>query len=215
MSAAGILGIHDVGLFIAAGLLLNITPGPDLLITTLRASTAGFRAGAITALGIGAGSLVHVALGALGLSALLSTWSSGFAMVKWAGAFYLIYLGMRMLFNAGAPQASTQPVPQTLPGGRLFLQGVLTNLLNPKVVLFFLAFVPQFIDARSASFGAAFVALGRVFVINGTLVTVGFAWLAARAGRQYARGRRGAWLNRLLGLTFIGLGLRLALMDTR
>ena len=215
MNPSAILGIHDLGLFIVAGLLLNVTPGPDLLITTLRASTAGFRAGAITALGIGAGSLVHVALGALGLSALLAASAGTFAIVKWAGAFYLVYLGMGMLFNAGAPEAPIETVPPMISTGRLFIQGVLTNLLNPKVVLFFLAFVPQFIDARSPSFSSAFAVLGALFVINGTLVTLGFAWLAARAGRQFSRGRQGAWLNRLLGLTFIGLGMRLALMESR
>ncbi len=205
------LGAHDLGWFVVAGLLLNITPGVDFLYVVSRASAQGFAAGVWAALGIGAGCIVHMLAAALGLSAILATSSVAFGIVKLAGAAYLVCLGISMLWKS-APVASTRTA--TSPAGTrgsVFAKGFLTNVLNPKVALFFLAFVPQFIDADSAGKVGAFLLLGTIFNINGTLWNVFVAWAAARtAARVRATAAAMAWLNRVVGVLFVGLGAKLA-----
>src|SRR5687768_5906692 len=145
------LGIHDFTLFVMAGLLLNITPGPDLLYVIGRSTTQGASAGAAAALGIGAGCFVHIAAAAFGLSAILAASATAFAIVRLIGALYLVYVGLSLLRSLKSkPQA--QSPDENIPIASLrsvFTQGFLTNALNPKVALFFLAFVPQFIDVAS------------------------------------------------------------------
>jgi threonine/homoserine/homoserine lactone efflux protein len=229
-------GIHDLPLFIAAGLLLNITPGADVALIAARAGGHGLRAGAAAALGVGAGCMLHAAAAALGLSALLAGSALAFDLIRWIGAAYLVWLGLSMLrtrvprsdtIDDGASPATsgsaTIPAAATMPPaaagfGRIFLQGFLTNALNPKVALFFLAFVPQFIDAGTAHKAQAFLVLGAIFNINGTLVNLGFAWAIAALRARLARGggaprRWTAWLTRGVGALFVGLGLRLGLAD--
>lgn len=212
------LGIHDLGLSIAAGLLLNVTPGPDMLYVIGTSTARGTRAGVMAAVGIGAGCLVHVTLAAIGLSAVLAASSWAFSAVKYAGAAYLLYMGARMLqtsWSRSAPEpVADAAAPALAPEGprRVFWQGFVTNVFNPKVALFFLAFLPQFIDAASPSKAWAFVLLGLVFTVNGTIVTAGVALLAGRLGRWLSQGSRsGRWIDRVVGCMFIGLGLRLAL----
>jgi len=226
------LGILHLGAFVAAGLLLNLTPGPDLVYTSTQAGLHGARAGWIAALGIGAGGLVHVTLGALGVSALIATSAAAFGVLKLVGAAWLVWLGLKLLLAREAP-AATPPVPHAAPAADptpvrraapIFRDAVLVSVLNPKVALFFLAFVPQFIDPASPRPALAFVALGAVFVANGTLVTGAVGTLTAAAAaslrsRPADRGwRRGAALvaralPRAIGALFIGLGLRLALAE--
>src|SRR5271167_4002545 len=139
------LGIHDIGLFVLSGLLLNITPGPDTLYIVGRSATQGPRAGAVAALGIGAGALVHICAAALGLSVILAASAAAFNTVKIIGAVYLLYVGVGLIRSAAAiaaPPIATERRLASLRG--IFLQGFLTNVLNPKVALFFLAFLPQF-----------------------------------------------------------------------
>ena len=206
-------GTHDLPLFIISGLLLNITPGVDFLYVLGRASGQGFRAGVWASLGIGAGCFVHIVAAALGLSAVLATSATAFTVVKWIGAAYLVYMGIGML-RAGARELSPGPALAPATPSRIFWQGFLTNVLNPKVALFFLAFVPQFIDAGSGGEIAAFLFLGVVFNVNGTLWNVCVAWMASRLlGHLRAAGRAGAWMNRILGAFFVGLGVRLALAE--
>ena len=138
-------GIHNLGLFVLSGLLLNVTPGADTLYIVARGTTQGARAGAVAAMGIGTGCIVHTLAAALGLSAILATSATAFALVKWIGAAYLVYLGFALL--AAGPTAGTGTPLQRASLGRVFVQGFVTNVLNPKVALFFLAFLPQFIDA--------------------------------------------------------------------
>ncbi len=207
-------GIHDLPLFIGAGLLLNITPGADVALIAARSSAQGFRAGAAAALGVGAGCMLHALAAGLGVSALLASSATAFAVVRWIGAAYLVWLGIAMLRSrARRVQAGAAPAPARW--GRVFAQGFLTNALNPKVALFFLAFVPQFIDAQAPSKMLAFVVLGVVFNINGTLVNLGFAWgiAALRQRFQGGSGRVGLWLTRGAGALFVAMGLRLALAD--
>jgi len=204
-------GVHDLPLFVAAGLLLNITPGVDLALIATRSATQGFRAGAVAALGVGAGCLVHVAAAALGLSALIASSATAFALLRWAGAAYLVWLGVGMLRSRVVePQADASQRPAA-PLARVFVQGFLTNALNPKVALFFLAFLPQFIDAATPSKLPAFVVLGSIFAVNGTAVNVGFAALVAFARQRWRGGARlGSWITRGVGAVFIALGVKLA-----
>lgn len=208
------LGIHDLALFIGAGLLLNITPGADMLYVGGHAASGGRRAGMLAALGIGAGCLVHVALAALGLSAVLAASDLAFTVVKWVGAAYLVWMGIGMLRARASPQNPSAAAPERK-GRSVFWRGVLTNVLNPKVALFFLAFLPQFISPQSQHPAWAFGLLGLLFTANGTLVTLAFAWLAGSLGERYAgrggAGRAGLWLQRAAGAVFVGLGIRLAL----
>ncbi len=207
-------------LFISAGLLLNLTPGADMALVTRNAASQGFKAGAAAALGVGAGCWVHIAAAALGLSALLAGSTIAFDLLRWTGAAYLLWLGCSLL-----RQRQTIPQDSQLFGTeasrstwrRMFAQGFLTNALNPKVALFFLAFVPQFIRPDAPERTLAFIALGTVFVVNATLVSLGIAW-AVSALRQRLDGRpalrrAGDWLNRGVGGMFVLLGLRLAWGD--
>jgi threonine/homoserine/homoserine lactone efflux protein len=206
-------GVHDLPLFIAAGLLLNITPGADLALVGARSAAQGFRSGAAAALGVGAGCFVHVAAAALGLSALIASSAAAFTVLRWMGAAYLVWLGIGLL-RAGGARAPTAAAAPGITVWRAFVQGFLTNALNPKVALFFLAFLPQFIDAAASHKGWAFVVLGIVFAVNGTLVNVAFAALVARMrGALAGRGSFGRWLSRGVGALFVALGVRLALFE--
>jgi len=208
-------GIHEFWLFIVSGLLLNVTPGPDTAYIVGRSVQLGWRGGATAVLGVSTGCLVHVFAAAIGLSALLAASSAAFTLVKWAGAAYLCFLGVRMLLSRAAasdPASASGAVSLR----QVFLQGALTNVLNPKVALFFLAFLPQFVDADSHHKAAAFLLLGLVFICNGTLWCLGVAAFAARAaGRVRHSGRALLWINRTLGGLFVYLGVRVALLQAR
>jgi threonine/homoserine/homoserine lactone efflux protein len=207
------LGIHDLPLFILSGLLLNILPGPDSLLIMTRSATQGWRAGIAAALGIGTGTLVHVTFAALGLSAILSTSATAFEVVKYVGAAYILYMAWGLLRSRGGPAAAPRDVP-ALPYARIFGQGFLTNVLNPKVALFFLAFVPQFIDAHAASKPLAFIVLGTIFDFNGTLWCCFLAVFTAKASARIKLSPTASKvLNRLTGGLFVWLGLRLALAE--
>jgi threonine/homoserine/homoserine lactone efflux protein len=201
------LGTHDLTTFLLASFLLWITPGPDTMYILARSIAQGMRAGALSALGIGCGILIHTALAAFGLSALLATSAAAFQVVKLAGAGYLIYLGVQALRKPG--KLATPEVEAADPG-RIFRQGVLTNALNPKVAIFFLAFLPQFVVPTAGLGPLPFLLLGGLFVSGGTLWCLLVATGAARATRAI---RRNAgvmtWLERLSGCVYIGLGLNL------
>ncbi|OGA67848.1 MAG: lysine transporter LysE [Betaproteobacteria bacterium RIFCSPLOWO2_12_FULL_67_28] len=206
------LGTHDLWLFVVSGLLLNITPGPDTLYIVGRSSTQGLRAGTVAALGIGAGTLVHIMAAALGLSAILAASSAAFTVVKIAGAVYLVYVGLCLLRAAGTPSASAAAVDFALaPLRTVFLQGFLTNVLNPKVALFFLAFLPQFVAADAPSKTFAFLFLGAIFDLNGTIWNLFVAWSSARLTGGLRRSiSLTKWFNRSVGSVFVFLGIKLA-----
>jgi threonine/homoserine/homoserine lactone efflux protein len=211
------LGIQDFWLFIISGLLLNVTPGPDTAYIVGRSVQIGWRGGAAAALGIGTGCLVHVFGAAIGLSALLAASSAAFTLVKWAGAAYLCFMGVKMLLShAPAPTGDEAPAGGAVPLRQVFWQGALTNTLNPKVALFFLAFLPQFVTLDSPHRAAAFLLLGLIFVCNGTLWCLGVAAFAARAaGRVRQSGQALRWINRALGGLFVYLGIRMAMLQAR
>jgi threonine/homoserine/homoserine lactone efflux protein len=204
-------GIHDLGLFIVAGLLLNFTPGADFLYILGRGAAGGFGAGVWAALGVGAGCCLHILAAALGLSALLAASAVAFTAVKWVGAGYLIYLGIALMRSRGALGAHAVQRRESASPRRVFWQGFLTNALNPKVALFFLAFVPQFIDSGSATKIQAFLVLGAIFNTTGTAWNIFVAWSAAALARRLEVTERiGRWVNRCLGALFVALGVRLA-----
>jgi threonine/homoserine/homoserine lactone efflux protein len=203
-------GTHDFLLFVAAGVLLNITPGPDMLYIIGRSTTQGWRAGAAAALGIGAGCVVHIAAAALGLSAVLAASATAFTILKIVGAAYLVYVGISLIRSSRFSPLETPEVafvPTTL--RTVFVQGFLTNVLNPKVALFFLAFLPQFINSDAPSKPLAFLFLGAVFNFNGTLWNLLVAWSAARFTVGMERNKLATWFNRCIGGLFVYLGIRL------
>lgn len=207
-------GIHDLALFVLSGLLLNIAPGPDSLLIATHSARSGWRAGSMAALGIGTGTCIHIAAAAFGMAALLAASAEAFAVVKSIGAAYLVYIGVKTLLatrgKAGAVEAApTAPLPVTR--RRIFMQGFISNVFNPKVALFFLAFMPQFIDASKGHTAVAFLVLGLIFNTVGVLwchvlaLTIGFAGNRIRPSQAISR-----WINRTVGALFILLGLRLA-----
>jgi threonine/homoserine/homoserine lactone efflux protein len=204
-------GIHDLGAFIVAGLLLNIMPGPDSLLIMARSAGQGARAGCMAALGIGAGVFVHVFAAALGLSAILSTSAAAFTFVKYIGAAYILYLAFGLLRSTPRDAVTATPMAP-MPFTKIFAQGFLTNVLNPKVALFFLAFVPQFIHADAHYKAFAFILLGCIFNVNGMLWCFALALFTARAkARMKVSPRVSLWLNRATGGLFVWLGVKLAL----
>ncbi len=206
--------------FIAAGWLLNLTPGPDVLYIVSNALRSGTRAGIVAGLGITAGCFVHVFAAAVGVGALLAASATAFTVLKWVGAAYLLWMGVRMLFSRagggnGAAMAAAQSAPPAAASLRsVFLGGFWTNVLNPKVALFFLAFVPQFIAPDTDNKALAFVLLGVLFNVNAIPVNAGWALAASWMARRATVIQRGLhWLDRVAGAMFIGFGLKLALTD--
>ncbi len=211
------LGIQNIGLFILAGWALNLTPGPDVLYMITHALKSGWRAGAVAAAGITAGCFVHVAAATVGLSALITASATAFTVIKWIGAAYLVYVGWNMLTSKAAdanPLAvPTQAAPAIKANYRkIFMQGFYTNVLNPKVALFFLAFLPQFISPTASQPWLAFLALGVLFNLNAIPVNLGYVTLAAWVSQRAAVLQRGMhWLERAAGALFIAFGIKLAL----
>jgi threonine/homoserine/homoserine lactone efflux protein len=206
------LGIHDLPLFIVSGLLLNIMPGPDSLLIMTRSATQGWRAGSAAALGIGAGTLVHIFAAALGLSALLATSATAFTVVKLIGAAYILYMAVGLLRSRKQTGDVAAPVLPALPYRTIFAQGFLTNVLNPKVAIFFLAFVPQFISADAPNKALAFIVLGCIFNFNGMLWCGALSLATAKASARIKLSPAvSLWLNRVTGGLFVWLGVKLAL----
>lgn len=206
-------GTDHLSLFVISGILLNLTPGQDTLYIVGRSVSQGRRAGLLSVLGIVSGCVVHTLAAAFGLSALLATSAHAFAVVKIVGAGYLGYLGIRMLFERAAPSGEAAVFPHES-DWVIFRAGWLTNVLNPKVALFFMAFLPQFIAPDASSRVASFLFLGAVFIFNGTLWCLIVVW-GASAISHHLRERRssGVLLKRATGALFVGLGIRLAVSE--
>ncbi len=205
------LGIHDFWLFALSGLILNITPGPDTLYILGRTVAQGRRAGLLSVLGISSGVLVHTFAAGVGLSALLVGSATAFTAVRYTGAIYLVYLGVRLIFTPASDATAENTRPPASSSWGVYRQGMLTNVMNPKVALFFLAFLPQFVDPASPRRAFAFFALGLVFVLSGTLWCLALVCSAATLSRRFReQPSAGKWLNRLSGTAFIGLGLKVA-----
>ena len=218
---------QQLWMFMVAGVLLNLTPGPDVLFIVSQSLRGGVRAGLVAAWGITAGCFVHVAAAALGVGALLATSAAAFNAVKWLGAAYLMWIGVRLLWTTVKPvnvswdaggvltaQGARTKTPEAAALRWVFLKAFTTNVLNPKVALFFLAFVPQFIPTNTPDPAWTFVLLGCLFNFNGLLICMAWAlaasWLSQRT-RLLQRGLQ--HLDRLAGFMFVGFGLKLALTE--
>ena len=204
--------IDDLWMFVVSVFLLNATPGVDFLLTVSRTLQGGARAGVAAALGINAGCVVHALAAAFGLAALLALYPAAFQVVQWAGATYLVWLGVGMLRQAWRGGAGTATDAEPVPARTIaadFRVGLLTNVLNPKVAFFFLAFLPQFVPAGSPHKTLSFLLLGAWFVVQGFLFLMLLVALAARLSKLGASGRVRQVLNGLGGVFFIVLALRL------
>jgi threonine/homoserine/homoserine lactone efflux protein len=232
-------GTHDSWLFAVTVLVVNATPGVDLMLTLARTLQLGARGGLPTALGIGAGCVLHTLAAAFGLAALMAASATAFSVVKWAGAAYLLWLAFGMLRaavrgRAGADagtgrfavadrrasfdarrdgDAARASPPAAASPAALFRQGLLTNALNPKVVLFFLALLPQFIDGAAPHKTLAFLALGAWFVLQGTAFLVAVVLLVAPLARWRAPVAVERALQAASGSIFVALAARLALAE--
>lgn len=203
---------EQLGLFAAAVFVLNATPGVDLLLTVSRTLQGGARAGVAAALGINAGCVVHALAAAFGLAALLALHPQAFVVIQWAGAGYLAWLGFGLLRQAwrhGATEAAAATAAAPRSAWADFRGGLLTNVLNPKVALFFLAFLPQFVPAGAPHKTLSFLLLGGWFVVQSSLFLLAVVVLAARLSRAQASGRVRRVLAAAGGLLFIALALRL------
>jgi threonine/homoserine/homoserine lactone efflux protein len=205
-------GIHDYWLFIGTGILLNLTPGQDTMFILGRSLAGGLRAGVASAFGIAVGSIGHTLAAALGFSAIIATSAVAFTVVKLLGAGYLIYLGIKLLLSkVSANELQPEVGTAQADAWSCFRQGILTNLLNPKVALFFLAFLPQFIDPTSAAKPLAFLTLGTTFITTGLIWCLVLAFAAARLRAFFLRNPTlRAMIDRAIGALFVALGLRLA-----
>lgn len=198
--------------FALSALLLAITPGPDTFFNVSRSTALGMRAGFAATFGVSAGILVHTILAALGVSALLAASPWEFEILKLVGGGYLIYVGVSLLIGSFRKnQHSPERLVSAVPLSSIFLQGFLTNVLNPKVALFFIAFLPQFVPQSSKRHTLALICLGLLFNVIGTLWNGAMAWAAARSVSIFKNGSGASvWLNRITGTFFVAFGIRIA-----
>jgi threonine/homoserine/homoserine lactone efflux protein len=203
-----------LALFLVASAALLLTPGPAVLYIVARSIDQGRGAGVVSAFGVGAGSLIHVVAAALGVSALLVSSSLAFAAVKYLGAAYLIYLGIQKLREREPAETDGRTsTPRKL--SRIFWEGVVVNLLNPKVALFFFAFLPQFIEPSGGAVAGQLLLLGGLFVAMGIGTDSLYALLAGSAGRWLKRSRWfGRGQRRVVGGVYLTLGVTTALSGT-
>jgi threonine/homoserine/homoserine lactone efflux protein len=203
-------GVTHFTAFLIAGILLNLTPGADTMYILGRSIAQGRKAGIYSALGIATGCLVHTLLAAFGLSMIIAQSQLAFDIVKYAGSVYLGYLGVKMLLakvdkNFDMDESKQNSLRQ------LYVSGILTNVLNPKVALFFLAFLPQFVQTNQATNPVPFLLLGFTFFLTGTTWSLMLALFSSLlAGKIKANYQFKLWLNRITGGVFIALGIKLA-----
>jgi RhtB (resistance to homoserine/threonine) family protein len=201
-------GIEHYELFILSGILLNITPGTDTIYILGRSISQGRKAGIMSSLGISSGALIHTLLAALGLSIIIAESQTAFNIVKYCGAAYLIYLGARNLFSKD--EAFLVEPTKGDSFAKVYMQGVLNNLFNPKVVLFFLAFLPQFINKNNSFGPLPFMLLGLTFVTTGTVWCIILSLFSSYATKRLRDNKNlSAAMNKLTGILFVGLGLNL------
>ncbi len=203
-----------LALFLAATLMLNLTPGPDMLYVIANSVGNGKKAGVVSALGIGGGTVVHTLAATVGLSALLMSSSLAYDLVRYAGAAYLLYLGGRTLASQSGHVSFGRAAAAS--SWKLFRQGITTNVLNPKVALFFLAFIPQFVDPSRGSTAWQFLLLGTIFNASGTLVNSVVALVAGTFGQWLGSSPQVSGVQRwFTGSVFVALGARMALAGPR
>jgi threonine/homoserine/homoserine lactone efflux protein len=207
--------LNNFLLFAFASLVLNITPGADMLYVATRSTSQGTKAGIVSALGISAGCIVHLLAAVVGLSAIIASSAIAFSVIKYAGAAYLLYLGYKSFSskeNVFEPDRNIEKKSLAA----IFWQGVMTNVLNPKVALFFLAFLPQFINPAKGNTQGQILLLGAWFNISGTTVNILVAVLFGRMGNWLARRQWFIkWQHKITGMLLIGLGIKVALSSRK
>ncbi|WP_337043938.1 LysE family translocator [Emticicia sp. 17c] len=209
-------GITHFETFLLTGLLLNLTPGNDTIFILSKSIAQGKKAGIVSALGISTGCVVHTILAAFGLSVIIAQSVMLFTAIKYAGAIYLLYMGVQMLrsnasFNASATLQQTKPSYN-----RIYRDGIITNVLNPKVALFFMAFLPQFINPEAQHTALPFLLLGITFVLTGTLWCLVLAFFASAIFvRLKNNSKIAGYINKCCGITLIALGIKVALSDKK
>jgi threonine/homoserine/homoserine lactone efflux protein len=197
--------------FAFATLILNLTPGPDMMYIIARSLGQGRRAGLVSALGITGGCLFHAFAATVGIAALLRSWPIAFQVVRYAGAVYLVYLGVRLLIRRHVDGDAATSAAPAAPLAAIFRQGVITNVLNPKVALFFLAFLPQFVVLARGSATLQLAVLSVYFIFSTTVLNLVVAFISGVAGDFLRRGRNIARMERASGAVFIALGMRVGL----
>lgn len=196
--------------FVPAALALNITPGADMMFCLGQGLKSGPRPAVAASLGVAAGGMVHVALAGLGVAAVVATQPALFDIIRWVGVAYLLYLAWGAIMHPGGAEAPRQAVPAR----RAFRAGLMVSLTNPKVILFVLAFVPQFIHPEAGSVLGQFLIFGAIIGLGGVLINGGVGVFAGRARRLFAGGGAAArWMSRITGGIFAGLALRLAFLE--
>jgi threonine/homoserine/homoserine lactone efflux protein len=205
------MGIENFWAFLIAGILLNLTPGQDTIFIIGQSISLGPKAGVMSALGIGTGSLFHTLAAALGLSAIITSSAFMFHLIKYLGAAYLIFLGIQAFLKKKEMKFSGQGFVQTALFS-IYRRGILTNVLNPKVALFFLAFLPQFINPHYSPVYIPFIILGTAFTTTGTIWCLIIALFSSFFSSALQRNpKTSGWLQKISGSMFIGLGLNVAL----
>jgi len=203
-------GIENYLGFIAVGIILNLTPGADTMYILTRSISQGRKAGIYSVLGITTGGLIHTVFASFGLSIILAKSATAFAIVKYVGVAYLVYLGIRMIIDKRNSFDRNSSKMAQIDLKKIYRQGVFTNVLNPKVALFFLAFLPQFINPDYATGTLPFMILGVTFMITGTLWCLFLAYAASLITKTLRENDKfGMIMQKISGLIFIGLGIRL------
>lgn len=202
----------DIGLFLVASALLTVAPGPDIIYVLTRGISQGRGAGIAAALGFASGCIFHTVLAAAGIAALIRSSETAFDVVRYAGAAYLVWIGIQALRHRTAFSIEVASDPRTL--ATIYRQSVIGNMLNPKVTLFFLAFLPQFVNTEAGRVGGQMALLGAIFMLQTVVIFGAVAVFAALIG-DWIRGKPalGERLNVFAGMTFIALGIRVALPD--
>lgn len=204
-------GIHDFSAFLVAGIALNLMPGADTIYIIGRSVSQGKKAGILSVLGISTGSLCHTFAASFGLSAILATSSLAFLTVKYIGAAYLVFLGIQMFCAAPLETQSNKGKSENSAMWTIYKQGILTNVFNPKVALFFLAFLPQFISPENQYGILPFLALGTAFIFTGTCWGLFIVYSATTLTKRIKTvSVSKSLLKKITGTIFISLGLKLA-----
>ncbi len=198
--------------FISAAALLSLSPGPDMAYILAQTARNGQRAGFAAMLGIWAGAFIHVLFAAAGLSAILATSATAFSLIKWIGAVYLVWLGVQAIRSAGGDVNAASPV-NPVSNYTIFRQGTLVATLNPKVAIFFLAFLPQFVVSGAGPVGAQLFLHGCLVIVVAAFIEPPIVIVGAKLANRLSQGRVPAYFDRCLGVLFVGLGVRLAFTE--
>jgi RhtB (resistance to homoserine/threonine) family protein len=201
--------IENFYLFLSISILINLSPGPDMLYTAARSLSQGIKAGILSAIGIFTGCLVHISFAVFGLSKIIEESVLLFSIIKYAGAAYLVYLGLRSLLKKKQP-VNTVALLSSISYKKIFFQAVITNVLNPKVAIFFLSFLPQFIDPHSVYLKQQIAFLGLWFATQGTLILMTVACLTGAFRHMLNRNKNfWNWQEKITGTILVGLGIKI------